>query len=222
MLSTSQLKLSGTACHHITETPASFKSEITSRQLEDARESGCLHIKNCDMEFLPHLPEEITAITIENCNKLTGLTGLPVNIKSLSVINCENLKVSELPPTVRELHIELNNSSFVHTVPEGVEHLKLGHCQVSGVPDSVRSLELTGRAAETLTGVPSGLCSLSIRDYNPEYQVRIDNFISPSLQTLSLTGCSNIVLPEKLPKGMVSATIYTEQKTTWNIEVYWQ
>lgn len=45
MLSTSQLKLSGTACHHITETPASFKSEITSRQLEDARESGCLHIK---------------------------------------------------------------------------------------------------------------------------------------------------------------------------------
>lgn len=217
MLSTSQLKLSGTACHHITETPASFKSEITSRQLEDARESGCLHIKNCDMEFLPHLPEEITAITIENCNKLTGLTGLPVNIKSLSVINCENLKVSELPPTVRELHIELNNSSFVHTVPEGVEHLKLSHCQVSGVPDSVRSLELTGRAAETLTGVPSGLCSLSIRDYNPEYQVRIDNFISPSLQTLSLTGCSNIVLPEKLPKGMVSATIYTEQKTTWNI-----
>lgn len=128
MLSTSQLKLSGTACHHITETPASFKSEITSRQLEDARESGCLHIKNCDMEFLPHLPEEITAITIENCNKLTGLTGLPVNIKSLSVINCENLKVSELPPTQGNSAAEsVLSSSLSKIIPDSQSILSCSH-----------------------------------------------------------------------------------------------
>ncbi|WP_171949585.1 type III secretion system effector EspK, partial [Escherichia coli] len=88
-----------------------------------------------------------------------------------------------------------------------------------GVPESVRYLEIKGSATDSIKNVPNGLSSLSINSYNPENQARIDNLISPSLKTLSLTGCSNIILPEKLPESVTSVTIHAEQKTTWNIGV---
>ncbi|ECG8610354.1 type III secretion protein GogB [Salmonella enterica subsp. salamae] len=219
MLPISQLQPSGTFCSYPSETSASTKNKITHMQLEEARVSGCLHIKNCDMEYLPPLPNEITSVTVENCNNLISLEGLPDAIQRLSVINCEKLEVCDLPLAVKSLHIELNNSSFIHSVPEGVERLTLCHCLVSRVPENVRYLEVRGVATESITSVPSGLSSLSISSYTPENQTRIDDLISPSLQTLSLTGCSNIILPEKLPEGVTSVTIHAEQKTMWNIGV---
>ncbi|EPY8735269.1 type III secretion protein GogB, partial [Escherichia coli] len=165
------------------------------------------------------LPNEITSVTIENCNNLTILTGLPVNTQNLSVINCEKLQITDIPSTVKNLHIELTDSPFIHIIPEGIECLTVCRCHISGVPESVRYLEIKGSATDSIKNVPNGLSSLSINSYNPENQARIDNLISPSLQTLSLTGCSNIILPEILPESVTSVTIHAEQKTTWNIGV---
>ncbi|EPC0180599.1 type III secretion system effector EspK, partial [Escherichia coli] len=170
-------------------------------------------------EYLPQLPNEITSVTIENCNNLTILTGLPVNTQNLSVINCEKLQITDIPSTVKNLHIELTDSPFIHIIPEGIECLTVCRCHISGVPESVRYLEIKGSATDSIKNVPNGLSSLSINSYNPENQARIDNLISPSLQTLSLTGCSNIILPEILPESVTSVTIHAEQKTTWNIGV---
>ncbi|EOC3359519.1 type III secretion protein GogB, partial [Escherichia coli] len=161
----------------------------------------------------------ITSVTIENCNNLTILTGLPVNTQNLSVINCEKLQITDIPSTVKNLHIELTDSPFIHIIPEGIECLTVCRCHISGVPESVRYLEIKGSATDSIKNVPNGLSSLSINSYNPENQARIDNLISPSLQTLSLTGCSNIILPEILPESVTSVTIHAEQKTTWNIGV---
>ncbi|EOM1386353.1 type III secretion system effector EspK, partial [Escherichia coli] len=172
-----------------------------------------------DIEYLPQLPNEITSVTIENCNNLTILTGLPVNTQNLSVINCEKLQITDIPSTVKNLHIELTDSPFIHIIPEGIECLTVCRCHISGVPESVRYLEIKGSATDSIKNVPNGLSSLSINSYNPENQARIDNLISPSLQTLSLTGCSNIILPEILPESVTSVTIHAEQKTTWNIGV---
>ncbi|EFG1761103.1 type III secretion protein GogB, partial [Escherichia coli] len=155
----------------------------------------------------------------ENCNNLTNLTGLPVNTQNLSVINCEKLQITDIPSTVKNLHIELTDSPFIHIIPEGIECLTVCRCHISGVPESVRYLEIKGSATDSIKNVPNGLSSLSINSYNPENQARIDNLISPSLQTLSLTGCSNIILPEILPESVTSVTIHAEQKTTWNIGV---
>ncbi|EPR0708547.1 type III secretion protein GogB, partial [Escherichia coli] len=155
----------------------------------------------------------------ENCNNLTILTGLPVNTQNLSVINCEKLQITDIPSTVKNLHIELTDSPFIHIIPEGIECLTVCRCHISGVPESVRYLEIKGSATDSIKNVPNGLSSLSINSYNPENQARIDNLISPSLQTLSLTGCSNIILPEILPESVTSVTIHAEQKTTWNIGV---
>ncbi|HAY4987355.1 TPA: type III secretion system effector EspK, partial [Escherichia coli] len=171
------------------------------------------------IEYLPQLPNEITSVTIENCNNLTILTGLPVNTQNLSVINCEKLQITDIPSTVKNLHIELTDSPFIHIIPEGIECLTVCRCHISGVPESVRYLEIKGSATDSIKNVPNGLSSLSINSYNPENQARIDNLISPSLQTLSLTGCSNIILPEILPESVTSVTIHAEQKTTWNIGV---
>lgn len=124
-----------------------------------------------------------------------------------------------MPSTVKNLHIELTDSPFIHIIPEGIEYLTVCRCHISGVPESVRYLEIKGSATDSIKNVPNGLSSLSINSYNPENQARIDNLISPSLQTLSLTGCSNIILPEKLPESVASVTIHAEQKTTWNIGV---
>ncbi|EFK8297520.1 type III secretion system effector EspK, partial [Escherichia coli] len=201
------------------ETSAGIKSEITPIQIEEARASGRLYIKDCDIEYLPQLPNEITSVTIENCNNLTILTGLPVNTQNLSVINCEKLQITDIPSTVKNLHIELTDSPFIHIIPEGIECLTVCRCHISGVPESVRYLEIKGSATDSIKNVPNGLSSLSINSYNPENQARIDNLISPSLQTLSLTGCSNIILPEILPESVTSVTIHAEQKTTWNIGV---
>ncbi|EEU1244330.1 type III secretion protein GogB, partial [Escherichia coli] len=154
-----------------------------------------------------------------NCNNLTILTGLPVNTQNLSVINCEKLQITDIPSTVKNLHIELTDSPFIHIIPEGIECLTVCRCHISGVPESVRYLEIKGSATDSIKNVPNGLSSLSINSYNPENQARIDNLISPSLQTLSLTGCSNIILPEILPESVTSVTIHAEQKTTWNIGV---
>ncbi|EEU3086455.1 type III secretion system effector EspK, partial [Escherichia coli] len=200
-------------------TSAGIKSEITPIQIEEARASGRLYIKDCDIEYLPQLPNEITSVTIENCNNLTILTGLPVNTQNLSVINCEKLQITDIPSTVKNLHIELTDSPFIHIIPEGIECLTVCRCHISGVPESVRYLEIKGSATDSIKNVPNGLSSLSINSYNPENQARIDNLISPSLQTLSLTGCSNIILPEILPESVTSVTIHAEQKTTWNIGV---
>ncbi|EFA1246914.1 type III secretion protein GogB, partial [Escherichia coli] len=150
---------------------------------------------------------------------LTILTGLPVNTQNLSVINCEKLQITDIPSTVKNLHIELTDSPFIHIIPEGIECLTVCRCHISGVPESVRYLEIKGSATDSIKNVPNGLSSLSINSYNPENQARIDNLISPSLQTLSLTGCSNIILPEILPESVTSVTIHAEQKTTWNIGV---
>lgn len=106
------------------------------------------------MENLPHLPYGITSLTVDNGNNLTGLTGLPTSILSVSIIDCEKLKIYDLPPTVKILHIELKNSPFVHTILEGIEHLKLCYCLVLGLPESVLSLEVMGRSIESLTSVP--------------------------------------------------------------------
>ncbi|EJA4517047.1 type III secretion protein GogB, partial [Escherichia coli] len=152
-------------------------------------------------------------------NNLTILTGLPVNTQNLSVINCEKLQITDIPSTVKNLHIELTDSPFIHIIPEGIECLTVCRCHISGVPESVRYLEIKGSATDSIKNVPNGLSSLSINSYNPENQARIDNLISPSLQTLSLTGCSNIILPEILPESVTSVTIHAEQKTTWNIGV---
>ncbi|EER8561626.1 type III secretion protein GogB, partial [Escherichia coli] len=146
-------------------------------------------------------------------------TGLPVNTQNLSVINCEKLQITDIPSTVKNLHIELTDSPFIHIIPEGIECLTVCRCHISGVPESVRYLEIKGSATDSIKNVPNGLSSLSINSYNPENQARIDNLISPSLQTLSLTGCSNIILPEILPESVTSVTIHAEQKTTWNIGV---
>ncbi|EFK8763675.1 type III secretion protein GogB, partial [Escherichia coli] len=147
------------------------------------------------------------------------LTGLPVNTQNLSVINCEKLQITDIPSTVKNLLIELTDSPFIHIIPEGIECLTVCRCHISGVPESVRYLEIKGSATDSIKNVPNGLSSLSINSYNPENQARIDNLISPSLQTLSLTGCSNIILPEILPESVTSVTIHAEQKTTWNIGV---
>ncbi|ELG4672791.1 type III secretion system effector EspK [Escherichia coli] len=219
MLPTSQLRPTGTFCSYSAETSAGIKSEITPIQIEEARASGRLYIKDCDIEYLPQLPNEITSVTIENCNNLTILTGLPVNTQNLSVINCEKLQITDIPSTVKNLHIELTDSPFIHIIPEGIECLTVCRCHISGVPESVRYLEIKGYATDSIKNVPNGLSSLSINSYNPENQARIDNLISPSLQTLSLTGCSNIILPEILPESVTSVTIHAEQKTTWNIGV---
>ncbi|EJW5133318.1 type III secretion system effector EspK [Escherichia coli] len=219
MLPTSQLRPTGTFCSYSAETSAGIKSEITPIQIEEARASGRLYIKDCDIEYLPQLPNEITSVTIENCNNLTILTGLPVNTQNLSVINCEKLQITDIPSTVKNLHIELTDSPFIHIIPEGIECLTVCRCHISGVPESVRYLEIKGSATDSIKNVPNGLSSLSINSYNPENQARIDNLISPSLQTLSLTGCSNIILPEILPESVRSVTIHAEQKTTWNIGV---
>ena len=219
MLPTSQLRPTGTFCSYSAETSAGIKSEITPIQIEEARASGRLYIKDCDIEYLPQLPNEITSVTIENCNNLTILTGLPVNTQNLSVINCEKLQITDIPSTVKNLHIELTDSPFIHIIPEGIECLTVCRCHISGVPESVRYLEIKGSATDSIKNVPNGLSSLSINSYNPENQARIDNLISPSLQTLSLTGCSNIILPEILPESVTSVTIHAEQKTTWNIGV---
>ncbi|EFP6660083.1 type III secretion protein GogB, partial [Escherichia coli] len=143
----------------------------------------------------------------------------PVNTQNLSVINCEKLQITDIPSTVKNLHIELTDSPFIHIIPEGIECLTVCRCHISGVPESVRYLEIKGSATDSIKNVPNGLSSLSINSYNPENQARIDNLISPSLQTLSLTGCSNIILPEILPESVTSVTIHAEQKTTWNIGV---
>lgn len=217
MLPTSQLRPTGTFCSYSAETSADIKSEIIPIQIEEARASGRLYIKDCDIEYLPQLPNEITSVTIENCNNLTTLTGLPVNTQNLSVINCEKLQITDMPSTVKNLHIELTDSPFIHFISEGIECLTVCHCYISGVPESVRYLEIKGSATDSIKNVPNGLSSLSINSYNPENQARIDNLISPSLKTLSLTGCSNIILPEKLPESVTSVTIHAEQKTTWNI-----
>ncbi|HCS7456923.1 TPA: type III secretion protein GogB, partial [Escherichia coli] len=82
MLPTSQLRPTGTFCSYPAETSADIKSEITPIQIEEARASGRLYIKDCDIEYLPQLPNEITSVTIENCNNLTTLTGLPVNTQN--------------------------------------------------------------------------------------------------------------------------------------------
>ncbi|EPM3371541.1 type III secretion system effector EspK [Escherichia coli] len=219
MLPTSQLRPSGTFYSNSAETSAGIKSEITPTQIEEARAIGRLYIKDCDIEYLPQLPNEITSVTIENCNNLTILTGLPVNTQNLSVINCEKLQITDIPSTVKNLHIELTDSPFIHIIPEGIECLTVCRCHISGVPESVRYLEIKGSATDSIKNVPNGLSSLSINSYNPENQARIDNLISPSLQTLSLTGCSNIILPEILPESVTSVTIHAEQKTTWNIGV---
>ncbi|EFK1696178.1 type III secretion system effector EspK [Escherichia coli] len=219
MLPTSQLRPTRTFCSYSAETSAGIKSEITPIQIEEARASGRLYIKDCDIEYLPQLPNEITSVTIENCNNLTILTGLPVNTQNLSVINCEKLQITDIPSTVKNLHIELTDSPFIHIIPEGIECLTVCRCHISGVPESVRYLEIKGSATDSIKNVPNGLSSLSINSYNPENQARIDNLISPSLQTLSLTGCSNIILPEILPESVTSVTIHAEQKTTWNIGV---
>ncbi|EFM3816648.1 type III secretion system effector EspK [Escherichia coli] len=219
MLPTSQLRPTGTFCSYSAETSAGIKSEITPIQIEEARASGRLYIKDCDIEYLPQLPNEITSVTIENCNNLTTLTGLPVNTQNLSVINCEKLQITDMPSTVKNLHIELTDSPFIHIIPEGVECLTVCHCHISGVPESVRHLEIRGHATDSIKNVPNGLSSLSISSYTPENQASIDSLISPSLQMLSLTGCSNIILPEKLPESVTSITIHAEQKTTWNIGV---
>ena len=219
MLPTSQLRPTGTFCSYSAETSADIKSEITPIQIEEARASGRLYIKDCDIEYLPQLPNEITSVTIENCNNLTTLTGLPVNTQNLSVINCEKLQITDMPSTVKNLHIELTDSPFIHFISEGIECLTVCHCYISGVPESVRYLEIKGSATDSIKNVPNGLSSLSINSYNPENQARIDNLISPSLKTLSLTGCSNIILPEKLPESVTTVTIHAEQKTTWNIGV---
>ncbi|ENU7867367.1 hypothetical protein, partial [Escherichia coli] len=142
-----------------------------------------------------------------------------VNTQNLSVINCEKLQITDIPSTVKNLHIELTDSPFIHIIPEGIECLTVCRCHISGVPESVRYLEIKGSATDSIKNVPNGLSSLSINSYNPENQARIDNLISPSLQTLSLTGCSNIILPEILPESVTSVTIHAEQKTTWNIGV---
>ncbi|EOA4720848.1 type III secretion protein GogB, partial [Escherichia coli] len=139
--------------------------------------------------------------------------------QNLSVINCEKLQITDIPSTVKNLHIELTDSPFIHIIPEGIECLTVCRCHISGVPESVRYLEIKGSATDSIKNVPNGLSSLSINSYNPENQARIDNLISPSLQTLSLTGCSNIILPEILPESVTSVTIHAEQKTTWNIGV---
>ncbi|EPN3308317.1 type III secretion protein GogB, partial [Escherichia coli] len=141
------------------------------------------------------------------------------NTQNLSVINCEKLQITDIPSTVKNLHIELTDSPFIHIIPEGIECLTVCRCHISGVPESVRYLEIKGSATDSIKNVPNGLSSLSINSYNPENQARIDNLISPSLQTLSLTGCSNIILPEILPESVTSVTIHAEQKTTWNIGV---
>ncbi|MEC9749606.1 type III secretion system effector EspK [Escherichia coli] len=219
MLPTSQLTSSMMPYSNPAETSAGIKGEITLAQIEEARACGRLYVKDCDIEYLPQLPCEITSVTIENCNNLTTLTGLPVNIQKLSVINCEKLQITDIAPTVKNLHIELTNSPFIHIIPEGVECLTVCHCHISGVPESVRHLEVRGSATDSIKNVPNGLFSLSINSYSPENQARIDNLISSSLQTLSLTGCSNIILPEKLPKSVTSVTIHAEKKTTWNIGV---
>ncbi|EPV4065773.1 TPA: type III secretion protein GogB, partial [Escherichia coli] len=128
-------------------------------------------------------------------------------------------QITDIPSTVKNLHIELTDSPFIHIIPEGIECLTVCRCHISGVPESVRYLEIKGSATDSIKNVPNGLSSLSINSYNPENQARIDNLISPSLQTLSLTGCSNIILPEILPESVTSVTIHAEQKTTWNIGV---
>ncbi len=165
MLPTSQLRPTRTFCSYSAETSAGIKSEITPIQIEEARASGRLYIKDCDIEYLPQLPNEITSVTIENCNNLTTLTGLPVNTQNLSVINCEKLQITDMPSTVKNLHIELTDSPFIHIIPEGVECLTVCHCQISGVPESVRHLEIRGHATDSIKNVPNGLSSLSISSY---------------------------------------------------------
>ncbi|EEU9685965.1 type III secretion protein GogB, partial [Escherichia coli] len=53
MLPTSQLRPTGTFCSYSAETSADIKSEITPIQIEEARASGRLYIKDCDIEYLP-------------------------------------------------------------------------------------------------------------------------------------------------------------------------
>lgn len=101
MLPVTQLKSSEMFSPYITEKTARFKGKVTPQQLDSARKTGYLHIKDCNMACLPHLPYEITSLTIENCNNLTNLAGLPANIQSLTIIDCENINVCDLPSTVK-------------------------------------------------------------------------------------------------------------------------
>ncbi|KAA0652915.1 type III secretion protein GogB, partial [Escherichia coli] len=59
--------------------------EITPIQIEEARASGRLYIKDCDIEYLPQLPNEITSVTIENCNILKAMLAICGRLRSSAV-----------------------------------------------------------------------------------------------------------------------------------------
>ena len=92
MLPTSQLRPTGTFCSYSAETSAGIKSEITPIQIEEARASGRLYIKDCDIEYLPQLPNEITSVTIENCNNLTSLQDCRLIHKTSPSLTVKNYK----------------------------------------------------------------------------------------------------------------------------------
>ena len=71
MLPTSQLRPTGTFCSYSAETSADIKSEITPIQIEEARASGRLYIKDCDIEYLPQLPNGFAPIFPDTCYHLT-------------------------------------------------------------------------------------------------------------------------------------------------------
>jgi len=129
---------------------------------------------------LTGLPEELSSLTLIECNQLESLDSLPANLEALTIVNCGRLQWHPelLPRGLRVLWLEdMNEIEAIGSIPRSVQTL---------------SLEKLGSVTD-LDGLPEGLQKLYLREL-PE--VRDLRALPENIVTLLVIGCPRV---EALP-----------------------
>lgn len=131
------------------------------KQLELAKETGCLYLSNMNLRCLPSIPEYVQELLCDN-NKLTVLPALPKSLRRLSISNnflqrlpklpksllflyCSNNKLLCLPPLPKhllELDCSMNRIHRLPKLPYDLTFLHVSHNRLQYLPLLPDSLSL--------------------------------------------------------------------------------
>lgn len=190
-----------------------------------------LDLSSTPVESLQGLPESLTSLVLNGNHQLTGLEGLPPNLKSLDLrwtqisrlenlpATLESLSVADLPITrlpllpanLKSLNLSGTRITSLESLPAGLISLDLSRTHVTsltGLPPGLQTLILFSTQVNDLSPLPPGLKSLDLCAAPADYGQGLPR----SLESLVL--CEPQVRIEALPAALRSLTLNGAQLDT--------
>ncbi|MPV71488.1 hypothetical protein [Burkholderia sp. BE17] len=153
-----------------------------------------LNIGRCNSNYslLPPIPDGVEYINVYEMNSLCELSLPPEGVRDLIISDCENLKISNLPPGIERMIVR--NVKEVIEFPRGVKELEIDLSSVPELPEELASLELSGcKGMSTIGSLPDGL------------------------EKLKISRCKDLILPSTLPGSLSHLSVIFQDKVVWDI-----